>query len=119
MDFTMAMSGCLAFAVMTLPTWCVSVVREGKSDGVIVLEREVDGRWHWLNDQATQLDRQSHGHHLCGVSVNGKAQGVKKQEGTHGGCCGCDVAHQHHTNTCHQVLPKNSTHHTCVGFTHP
>ena len=22
-----------------------------------------------------------------------KAQGVKKQEGTHGGCCGCEVAH--------------------------
>ena len=43
MDFTMAMSGCLAFAVMTLPTWCVSVVREGKSEGVIVLERY---GWH-------------------------------------------------------------------------
>ena len=43
MAFTMAVTGCLAFAVMTLPTWCVSVVMEGKSDGVIVLEREVDG----------------------------------------------------------------------------
>ena len=116
----MVMSGCLAFGVMTLPTWCVSVVREGKSDGVIVLEREVDGRWHWLNDQATQLDRQSHGHHLCGVSVNGKAQGVKKQEGTHGGCCGCEVAHcgsstpsKHPSSGASQ---KQHTHHTCVGF---
>ena len=49
MAFTMAVSWCLAFVVMTLPTWCVSVVRGGKSEGVIVLEREVDGTWHWLN----------------------------------------------------------------------
>ena len=39
----MAVSVCLAFAVMTHPTWCVSVVMESKSEGVIVLEREVDG----------------------------------------------------------------------------
>ena len=43
MAFTMAVSGCLAFAVMTLPTWCVSVVMGGKSGSVIVLEIEVDG----------------------------------------------------------------------------
>ena len=49
MTFTMAVSGCFAFAVMKLPTWCVSVVMRGKSEGVIVLEREVDGTWHLLN----------------------------------------------------------------------
>ena len=45
----MAVSGCLAFGVMALPTWCVSVVMGGKSEGVIVLEREVDDMCHWLN----------------------------------------------------------------------
>ena len=45
----MAVSGCLAFGVMTLPTWCVSVVMGGKSEGVVVLERGVDGTWHWLD----------------------------------------------------------------------
>ena len=60
----------MAFAVMTPPTWCVSVVMGGKSDGVIVLER---GEWHmalveWLS---TQLERQSHEHRLH-VDVNGK-----------------------------------------------
>ena len=49
MAFTLAVSGCLVFAVMTLPTWCVSVVRRGKSEGVIVLEKEEGGMWHWLN----------------------------------------------------------------------
>ena len=50
MVFTMAVTGCLAFAVMTLPTWCVSVVMGGKSEGVIVLEREVDGTCHGFNE---------------------------------------------------------------------
>ena len=49
MAFTMAVYGCLAFTVMTRPTWCVSVVMGGKGEGVIVLEREVDGTCHWLN----------------------------------------------------------------------
>ena len=43
MAFTLAVSVCLAFGVMTLPIWCVSIVIGGKSEGVIVLEREVDG----------------------------------------------------------------------------
>ena len=43
MAFTMAVTGCLALVVMALATWCVSVVVEGKSEGVNVLEREVDG----------------------------------------------------------------------------
>ena len=65
MAFTMAVSGCLAFAVMTLPTWCVSVVRKGKSEGLIVLER---GGWQitlveWLS---TPFERPSHEHNLCG-----------------------------------------------------
>ena len=42
MAFTMAVSECLALVVMTLATWCVSVVVEGKSEGAIVMEREVD-----------------------------------------------------------------------------
>ena len=50
MALTMAVFECLAFGVMTLPTWCVSVVMGCKSDGVIVLEREVNGACHWLND---------------------------------------------------------------------
>ena len=41
MAFTVAVSGCFAFVVMTLPTWCVSVVMGGKSEGVV--ELEVDG----------------------------------------------------------------------------
>ena len=43
MAFTMTVYECLAFVVMTLATWCVSVVMGGKSGGVIVLEIEVDG----------------------------------------------------------------------------
>ena len=43
MAFTMTVYECLVFAVMALPTLCVSVVMGGKSGGVIVLEREVDG----------------------------------------------------------------------------
>ena len=43
MAFTMTVYGCLVFAVMALPTLCVSVVMGGKSEGVIVLEIEVDG----------------------------------------------------------------------------
>ena len=43
MAFTMVVFGCLAFAVMTLPIWYVSVVMGGKSEGVIMLESEVDG----------------------------------------------------------------------------
>ena len=43
MAFILAVTGCFAFGVMTLPTWCMSVVMEGKSESVIVLEREVDG----------------------------------------------------------------------------
>ena len=43
MAFTMAVTGCLAFGVMTRPMWCVSAVMEGKSEGVVVLEREVNG----------------------------------------------------------------------------
>ena len=71
MAFTIAVSGCLAFVVMTLATWYVSVVRRSKSDGVIVLKR---GGWHmtlveWLR---TPLERQSHEHHLWGIDVNGK-----------------------------------------------
>ena len=67
----MAVSGCWAFAVMKLPTWCVSVVMGSKGDGVTVLER---GGWHvplneWLS---TLLERSSHEHHLCGVDVNGR-----------------------------------------------
>ena len=49
MTFIMAVSECLAFGMMTLPTWCVSLVMRGKSEGVIMLENEVDGTWHWLN----------------------------------------------------------------------
>ena len=43
MTFTMVVPEYMAFAVMTPPTWCVSVVMGGNSEGVIVLEREVDG----------------------------------------------------------------------------
>ena len=43
MAFTMTVYECSAFAVMALPTLCVSVVRRDKSGGVIVLEIEVDG----------------------------------------------------------------------------
>ena len=72
MTFTMVVSVCLAFAVMTIPTWCVSVVREGNSGGVIVLEREVDGTWHWLNGWAHYW-RDHHMNTICGVwYVNGK-----------------------------------------------
>ena len=49
MTFIMVMSGCLAFGVMTLATWCVSLVMRGKSEGVNVLENEVDGTCYWLN----------------------------------------------------------------------
>ena len=42
MAFTMAVCECLALVVMALATWCVSVVVEGKSEDVIVMEREVD-----------------------------------------------------------------------------
>ena len=44
----------------------------------------------------------------------------EKQEGTHGGCCGCEVAHcgsstpsKHPSSGASQ---KQHTHHTCVGF---
>ena len=43
----------------------------------------------------------------------------EKQEGTHGGCCGCDVAHcGSSTPFKHQTSgpSQNNTHHTCVGF---
>ena len=43
----------------------------------------------------------------------------EKKEGTHGGCCGWEVADcgsQHHPNTHHQALPMQHTHHTCVCF---
>ena len=49
MTLIMVMSGCLAFAVMTLATWCVSLVMRGKSEDVIVLENEVDGTCYWFN----------------------------------------------------------------------
>ena len=65
MVFTMAVSECLAFGVMTLPTWCVSVVMGGKSEGVVVLERGVDGTWHWLNDWA----RHWRDHHMNTICV--------------------------------------------------
>ena len=32
----------------------------------------------------------------------------EKQEGTHGGCGDCEVAHQHHPNTHHQMVPKTT-----------
>ena len=74
----MVVIGCLAFGVMTLPTWCVSVLRRGKSEGVTVLGR---GGWHmtlveWLS---TPLERPSHGHNLCGGCV-WKAQGAKSRK---------------------------------------
>ena len=44
----------------------------------------------------------------------------EKQEGTHGGCCGCEVAHfgsstppKHPSSG---ASPKQHTLHTCVGF---
>ena len=92
MASTVVVFGCLAFAVMTHPTWCVSVVMESKSEGVIELER---GGWHmtlveWLS---TPLERPSHKHHLCGGWMRMESTVSEKQEGTHGGCCGCEVAH--------------------------
>ena len=60
-------SECLAFVVMTLPTLCVSVVRGGKGESVIELER---GGWHkplvvWLNTNGVDVKW----HYLRGVDV--------------------------------------------------
>jgi hypothetical protein len=60
---------------------------------------------------STPLKRQSHDHHLCG-GCEWKAQGVKSRKAHMVGVVVVKwliVAHQHHPNTHHQVLPKNNT----------
>ena len=62
----------------------------------------------WL---CTQLERQSHEHHLWDVDVNGK-HNVKSRKAHMVGVVVVKwliVAHQHHPNTHHQVVPKNNT----------
>ena len=65
----MAVSGCLAFAVMTLPTWCVSVVMGSKGEGVIVLERE------------REMDITSHPSQDCVHSPRPQCERVPPQKG--------------------------------------
>ena len=59
----------------------------------------------WLS---TPLERPSHDHHLCG-GCEWKAQGVKSRKAHMVGVVvvkWLTVAHQHHPNTHHQVLPN-------------